>query len=104
MREGALARTQVGRVLLVSAAFLASILTGTTSAVLGACGPFSDVSPDAFCPFVLEIFALGITTGTTPTTYDPASTVSRLQMAAFLSRTVEGVTKRQSLRTVENRF
>jgi len=41
-----------------------------------------------FCPFVLEIFYLGITTGTTPTTYDPSSTVTRLQMAAFLSRTV----------------
>jgi hypothetical protein len=34
---------------------------------------------------VLEVFYLGITTGTSPTTYDPASNVSRLQMAAFLS-------------------
>jgi hypothetical protein len=29
---------------------------------------------------------LGITTGTTPTTYDPTGTVSCLRMAVFLSR------------------
>jgi DNA-binding beta-propeller fold protein YncE len=43
---------------------------------------------------VLEIFTLGLTTGTTPTTYDSASNVSRLQMAAFLSRTVDATLKR----------
>ncbi|HKA35559.1 MAG TPA: S-layer homology domain-containing protein [Thermoanaerobaculia bacterium] len=59
--------------------------------MVGVCGPFTDVAADSFCPFVLEIFYLGITTGTTPTTYDPTATVSRLQMAAFLSRTVDGV-------------
>jgi hypothetical protein len=53
------------------------------------------VAEDAFCAFVLEIFTLGITTGTTATTYDPASSVTRLQMAAFLSRTVDGVLKRE---------
>jgi hypothetical protein len=59
---------------------------GSTTALLGACGPFSDVAADSFCPFVLEIFYIGITTGTTPATYEPAGNVSRLQMAAFLSR------------------
>jgi hypothetical protein len=51
-------------------------LLGASSALLGVCGPFTDVAADAFCPFVLEIFYLGITTGTTPTTYDPTSNVS----------------------------
>jgi hypothetical protein len=59
---------------------------------------------DAFCPFVLEVFYLGITTGTTPTTYDPASNVSRLQMATFLSRTVDGVLKRGSRRAPLQQF
>ena len=76
------------------AALLLAVMIGASSALLGVCGPFTDVAADAFCPFVLEIFYLGITTGTTPTTYDPAGNVSRLQMAAFLSRTVDGVLKR----------
>ena len=53
---------------------------------------------------MLEIFTLGITTGTTATTYDPASGVSRLQMAAFLSRTVDGALKRGSRRAALDRF
>ena len=67
-------------------------------------GPFTDEAADAFCPFVLEIFYLGITTGTTATTFDPTSNVSRLQMAAFLSRTVDGVLKRRSRRAALDQF
>ncbi len=82
----------------------ASFFAGAAGGVLAACGPFTDVSDPSFCPFVLEIFSLGITTGTSPTTYDPAGTVSRLQMAAFLSRTVDGVLKRGSRRAILNQF
>jgi hypothetical protein len=71
---------------------------------MGVCGPFTDVAADAFCPFVLEIFYLGITTGTTPTTYDPTANVSRLQMAAFLSRSVDGVLRRGSRRAALDQF
>jgi hypothetical protein len=83
---------------------VAALLTGGLGAALGVCGPFTDVSDAAFCPFVLEIFTLGITTGTSPTTYDPGSNVSRLQMAAFLSRTVDGVLKRGSRRAALRQF
>jgi hypothetical protein len=72
----------------------AAIVLGAASAAMGVCGPFLDVSDATFCPFVLEIFTLGITTGTTPTTYDPSSQASRLQMAAFLSRTVDQTLRR----------
>src|SRR5215467_13212826 len=82
---------------------VAAILSGG-AAVLAACGPFTDFTDAGFCPFVLEIFYLGITTGTTPTTYDPASFVSRLQMATFLSRTVDGVLRRGSRRAALDRF
>ena len=62
------------------------------------------MSDAAFCPFVLEIFTLGITTGTTPTTLDPSGNVSRLQMAAFLSRTVDSALKRGSRRAAVGQF
>jgi hypothetical protein len=83
---------------------MAAILSGAARAALGMCGPFTDVSDAGFCPFILEIFYLGITTGTTPTTYDPSSSVNRLQMAAFLSRSVDGVLKRGSRRAAMNQF
>ncbi len=92
-----------GRVLAVALS-AAALFCGAGGALLGVCGPFTDVAADGFCPFVLEIFTLGITTGTTPTTYDPTSNVSRLQMAAFLSRTVDGVLKRGSPRAAMRRF
>ncbi len=76
---------------MLAMARLAALVLGASSIALGVCGPFTDVAADGFCPFVLELFTLGITTGTTPTTYDPVSSVSRLQMAAFLSRSVDAV-------------
>ena len=83
---------------------IAVVFAGASSALLGVCGPFTDVAADPFCPFVLEIFTFGITTGTSPTTYDPTSNVTRLQMAAFLSRTVDGVLKRGSRRAALQQF
>src|SRR5207344_385343 len=55
-----------------------SFLVGIAGALMGTCGPFADVAGDSFCPFVLGIFYMGITTGTTPSTYDPTANVSRL--------------------------
>ena len=97
-------RQSHGRGSAIVASVLGAALLGAASGLLGVCGPFTDVAADAFCPFVLEIFYLGITTGTTATTYDPASNVTRLQMAAFLSRTVDGVLKRGSRRAVLDQF
>ena len=102
--RGFLRLARSGRGLLFPLAILAALLTGASSALLGTCGPFTDVAADAFCPFVLEIFYSGITTGTSPTTYDPASNVSRLQMAAFLSRTVDRTLLRGSSRASLGQF
>jgi hypothetical protein len=82
----------------------AALAVGAGGAVLAACGPFTDEAADAFCPFVLEIYYLGITTGTSPTTFDPTSNVNRLQMAAFLSRTVDRVLARGSRRAALDQF
>ncbi len=92
------------KTLTVFVVLLAALLGGAGSALLGVCGPFTDVAADSFCPFVLEIFYLGITTGTSPTTYDPTANVNRLQMAAFLSRSVDGVLKRGSRRAAMKQF
>jgi hypothetical protein len=93
-----------GRRVFVASLLAASTLLGGALSLFGLCGPFTDVAADAFCPFVLEIFYLGITTGTTPTTYDPAAPVSRLQMAAFLARTVDGTLARAGQRAALKRF
>src|SRR5215470_1235889 len=83
---------------------LLALFVGLTQGLLGVCGPFTDTPSDPFCVFILEVFCLGITTGTTPTTYDPTGNVNRTQMAAFLSRTVDGVLKRGSRRAALNQL
>ena len=89
---------------ILAAALVAASLGGAAGRLSGICGPFFDVDPDAFCPFVVEVFVLGITTGTTATTYDPAGNVTRLQMAAFLSRSVDGALTRNSRAAALNQF
>ncbi|HKF43868.1 MAG TPA: S-layer homology domain-containing protein [Thermoanaerobaculia bacterium] len=85
------------RLLFVFPLAAASVLVGSTLGPGLPCGPFTDLGgTDPFCPFVLQIFTLGITTGVTATTYDPNANVTRLQMAAFLSRTVDRTLQRSS--------
>ncbi len=64
---------------------LAAVLAvgGATSYLLANCGPFTDVS-NLVCPFVLDIYYLGVTAGTTSTTYSPSNSVTRGQMAVFM--------------------
>lgn len=60
--------------------------TGVSAAPL-ACGPFLDIPGGAwYCANVLRIMNLGITTGTSGTTYSPTTNVNRAQMAAFIDR------------------
>src|SRR6476646_10006460 len=92
------------RFLFLWALAAAVFVGGAANAAFAVCGPFSDVSDAAFCPFVLEIFSLGITTGTTATTFSPGDTVNRLQMAAFLSRTVDRALTRGSRRAALEMF
>ncbi|HKF43147.1 MAG TPA: hypothetical protein VKG01_08610 [Thermoanaerobaculia bacterium] len=83
---------------------LLALFAGLTHGLLGVCGPFTDTPSDPFCVFILEVFYMGITTGTTPTTYDPTGNVNRTQMAAFLSRTVDRTLQRGSRRAVLDQF
>jgi len=74
----------MGRLKLALVAFVVIGAGAATGLVQDVCGPFTDVSP-ALCPYVLEMYYLGITAGTSPTTYSPEATVTRGQ-AAVLSR------------------
>ena len=55
--------------------------------------PFTDVTRDSFAfDDVTCIYLLGVTTGTSPTTYSPQDYVTRKQMAAFMGRMYGAVT------------
>jgi len=52
--------------------------------------PFTDLPGSSWGdPAIACIYGLGVTTGTSPTTYSPAGRVTRVQMAAFLTRLYE---------------
>lgn len=55
--------------------------------------PFTDIDLEGYAePHIALIYALGITTGTTATTYSPGDVVTREQMAAFLGRLIRALT------------
>ena len=55
--------------------------------------PFEDVAPSSFAyDDIADIYQLGITTGTSASTYSPAERVDREQMAAFLARVYRELT------------
>ena len=72
-------------------------ISSTTGGVL----PFVDVLPNnPFYSSIAEAYFSGLTNGTTATTYDPTALVTREQMAAFISRTMDQALKRSSERAV----
>ena len=71
------------RLLLVPVLLAGLALSGVASLAIAACGPFSDVGA-GICPFVVSMYYLGITAGTTATTYSPGNPVTRGQMAIFM--------------------
>ena len=69
------------------AAFLARVWRAASGTCSTTPAPFTDVSATSFARADINcIFALGITTGTSATTYSPNDQVTREQMAAFLGR------------------
>jgi hypothetical protein len=95
---------------LSAALLLASILFITAASTrlhadTGSCGgasitlPFTDVPSSNlfFCSIAAAYFS-GLTNGTSATTYSPAASVTREQMAAFITRTQDSALRRGSLR------
>ncbi len=95
--EETMRATVVRRLGTVTLALAALLTGGAVARVEDLCGPFSDVSP-ALCPYVLEMYYLGITAGTSPTTYSPDNPVTRGQSAVFVSKGVNQEIMRSSRR------
>ena len=79
------------------ASFLARLYkatTGTEAPITDT--PFTDLV-NTFSAYddIGRIYGLGITTGTTPTTYSPTANVTRAQMASFLARLYKATTETQ---------
>lgn len=66
--------------------------------------PFTDVMGNPFFCQIAEAFFSGLTNGTTATTYSPSNNVSRDQMAAFTTRTMDQSLKRGSRRAALNQW
>src|SRR5215472_15895909 len=99
-----MAKRQGVRVLrLVASAFAAILFLGVGFRVLADCAsfglPFTDLgSGSGFCAVIAEAYFSGLTTGTSATTFSPNNNVSRVQMAAFISRTLDQSLSRGSRR------
>jgi len=91
------------RLLIVPLAACAILAGGAVARVQDQCGPFTDVSP-AFCPYVLEMYYLGITAGTSPTTFSPDNPVTRGQAAVFVSKGLNQALARSSPRSALGRW
>src|ERR1700681_4390382 len=58
--------------------------------------PYTDVASvtDPFCPGIMEAYVTGVSKGTSPTTFSPNNTVTRVQMSTFLQRSLDqGLTR-----------
>jgi hypothetical protein len=87
-----------------------TVLSKHVKADTGSCGgvtitlPFNDVMASPFFCQIAAAYFSGLTNGTTATTYSPTQTVTREQMAAFISRTLDQSLKRGSQRAVTKKW
>jgi DNA-binding beta-propeller fold protein YncE len=58
----------------------------------------------AFCPGIMEAYVTGVSKGTTPTTFSPNETVTRVQMTTFLQRSLDQGLTRASRRAALNQW
>ena len=68
--------------------------------------PYTDVASvgGAFCPGIMEAYVTGVSKGTTPTTFSPSETVTRVQMTTFLQRSLDQGLTRSSRRAGLNKW
>jgi hypothetical protein len=92
--------------LMASLTFLSSKIQADT----GSCGgvtvtlPFTDVMGNGFFCQIAAAYFSGLTNGTTATTFSPTQNVTREQMAAFTTRTLDQSLKRGSERAVAKKW
>ena len=85
------------KILLLPVVVAALLAGGASRVVQDQCGPFTDVTP-GFCPYILEIYYLGITVGTSSTTFSPDEPLTRGQGAVFIAKGVNQALARSSRR------
>jgi hypothetical protein len=96
--------------LVIMVVVLTGISTRLQADSSGNCGsqnitlPFNDVAGNPFFCQIAAAFFSGLTNGTTATTYSPTEPVSREQMAAFVTRTLDQSLRRGSQRAALQRF
>ena len=83
--------------IIVTLGLTAVFLGGVARIVQNSCGPFTDVTP-TICPYVLEMYYLGITAGTSPTTFSPGNPLTRGQAAVFVAKGLDQALARSSRR------
>jgi S-layer family protein len=98
-------------VLLVSMIVNLTLASIRVQADRGTCGgasitlPFTDVaSSNIFFCSIASAYFTGLTSGTTATTYSPSDPVTREQMAAFVTRTMDQSLKRGSRRAALDQY
>ena len=98
--------TSIRASLLISLTIGLSLLSTRMQADTGTCGgasitlPFTDVAAgNIFFCSIAEAFFSGLSNGTSPSTYNPSANVSREQMAAFVTRTMDQSLTRGSRRS-----
>lgn len=93
----------------VTAAWVLIFFMGAGFRVLADCSsfglPFTDLgSETTFCAAIAEAYYTGVTNGTSPTTFSPNANVTRAQVAAFATRTLEASLARGSKRAALQHF
>jgi DNA-binding beta-propeller fold protein YncE len=97
-------------VVLLSLMATLTVLSSRLRADTGNCGgatttlPFTDVQGNVFFCQIAAAYFSGLTNGTSATTYGPADIVTREQMAAFITRTMDQSLKRGSRRAVAKKW
>src|SRR5215210_3792378 len=104
-------RSKVIRVVvLISLMVSLTVLSSRLQADTGNCGgattalPFTDVQGNPFFCLIAEAYFSGLPAGTSATTYSPGANVTREQMAAFITRTMDQSLKRGSERAVVKKW
>jgi hypothetical protein len=92
--------------LMASLTVLSSRLRADTSSCGGATTtlPFTDVMGNPFFCQIASAYFSGLTVGTSATTYSPTDPVSRQEIAAFITRTMDQSLKRGSRRAVTKKW
>jgi hypothetical protein len=97
-------------VVLISLMASLTVLSTRLQADTGSCGgatttlPFTDVQGNVFFCQIAGAYFSGLTNGTSATTYSPSQNVTREQMAAFTTRTMDQSLKRGSRRAALNQW